>query len=195
MVDKLKLSSGRTTSVITMRNDTEISEDSGAPCRSGRPGSAARCWRACSNAGRDPSPPRSRREAPPICRQAGPGARGEDPACRDPVRARLIGAEEADVAAGAAGKVIATYVERGSVVRKGALLAKLDARAASATAAQAAAELEVQKAQAAQAAAGLRAQPSGCSRRAPSRRPTTTRSEPSARPPSGRSPRPRRAGC
>lgn len=63
----------------------------------------------------------------------------------------LIGAEEADVAAGAAGKVIATYVERGSTVKKGALLAKLDARAASATAAQAAAELEVQKTQAAQA--------------------------------------------
>ena len=63
----------------------------------------------------------------------------------------LIGSEEAQVAAGAAGKVIATYVERGSVVKKGAVLAKLDARAASATAAQAAADLEVQKAQAAQA--------------------------------------------
>ena len=34
----------------------------------------------------------------------------------------LIGSEEAQVAAGAAGKVIATYVERGSVVKKGALI-------------------------------------------------------------------------
>src|SRR5580765_711356 len=54
----------------------------------------------------------------------------------------LIGAEEAQVAAGAAGKVIATYVERGSVVRKGAVLARLDSRAASAQAAQAAADAE-----------------------------------------------------
>jgi membrane fusion protein, multidrug efflux system len=41
----------------------------------------------------------------------------------------LIGSEEAKVAAGAVGKVISTSVERGSVVRKGAVLAKLDARA------------------------------------------------------------------
>src|SRR4029079_17562610 len=34
----------------------------------------------------------------------------------------LIGSEEAKVAAGAAGKVLATHIERGSVVRKGALL-------------------------------------------------------------------------
>src|SRR4051794_38225299 len=34
----------------------------------------------------------------------------------------LIGSEEAKVAAGAAGKVVATHVERGSVVRKGAVL-------------------------------------------------------------------------
>src|SRR5450432_1945208 len=38
----------------------------------------------------------------------------------------LIGSEEAKVAAGAAGKVVSTYVERGSVVRKGALLVRLD---------------------------------------------------------------------
>ena len=63
----------------------------------------------------------------------------------------LIGAEQADVAAGAAGKVLATYVERGSVVKKGAVLAKLDARALSAQAAQAAADAESMKAQAAQA--------------------------------------------
>src|SRR5262245_61825523 len=54
----------------------------------------------------------------------------------------LIGAEEAQVAAGAAGKVISTYIERGSVVRKGAVLVRLDSRAASAQAAQASADAE-----------------------------------------------------
>jgi membrane fusion protein, multidrug efflux system len=63
----------------------------------------------------------------------------------------LIGAEEAQVAAGAAGKVVATYVERGSLVKKGAILARLDARAVSAQAAQATADVESLKAQAAQA--------------------------------------------
>jgi membrane fusion protein, multidrug efflux system len=63
----------------------------------------------------------------------------------------LAGAEEAEVAAGAAGKVIATYVERGSVVKKGAVLARLDSRAASAQAAQAAADAEGMKIQAQQA--------------------------------------------
>ena len=57
----------------------------------------------------------------------------------------LAGSEEAEVAAGAAGKVIATYVERGSVVKKGAVLARLDSRAASAQAAQAAADAEGSK--------------------------------------------------
>ena len=61
----------------------------------------------------------------------------------------LIGAEEAQVAAGASGKVIATYVERGSLVKKGTILARLDSRALSAQAAQAAAEVESTKAQAA----------------------------------------------
>jgi membrane fusion protein (multidrug efflux system) len=61
----------------------------------------------------------------------------------------LIGSEEAQVAAGAAGKVIATYVERGSIVKKGAILARLDSRAVSAQAAQAAADAESVKAQAA----------------------------------------------
>ena len=62
----------------------------------------------------------------------------------------LVGAEEADVAAGAAGKVIATYVERGSVVKKGTVLARLDSRAASAQAAVAAADAEASKIQASQ---------------------------------------------
>jgi len=63
----------------------------------------------------------------------------------------LVGAEEADVAAGAAGKVLATFVERGSVVRKGAVLVKLDARSVGAQAAQAAADAEGSRVQAAQA--------------------------------------------
>ena len=61
----------------------------------------------------------------------------------------LIGAEEAQVAAGAAGKVVATFVERGSIVKKGAILARLDSRALSAQAAQAAADVESMKSQAA----------------------------------------------
>ena len=55
------------------------------------------------------------------------------------------------MAAGAAGKVVSTYVERGSVVSKGAVLAKLDARALGAQAAEAAAQVESLKAQQAQA--------------------------------------------
>jgi membrane fusion protein (multidrug efflux system) len=63
----------------------------------------------------------------------------------------LIGAEEAEVAAGAAGKVLSTHVERGSVVKKGALLVKLDARSVAAQAQEAAAMLGSIKAQEAQA--------------------------------------------
>lgn len=63
----------------------------------------------------------------------------------------LIGAEEAQVAAGAAGKVLSTHVERGSVVKKGAILVRLDARSVSAQAAEAAAQVASLKAQQAQA--------------------------------------------
>lgn len=63
----------------------------------------------------------------------------------------LIGAEQAEVAAGAAGKVLATYVERGSVVKKGAPLARLDSRMINAQAQEAAAQVESLKAQQAQA--------------------------------------------
>lgn len=63
----------------------------------------------------------------------------------------LIGAEESQVAAGASGKVLATYVERGSVVKKGALLVKLDSRTLGAQAQEATAQLESLRAQAAQA--------------------------------------------
>src|SRR5436305_15240088 len=61
------------------------------------------------------------------------------------------GSKEAQVAAGAAGKVIATYVERGSVVRKGAVIARLDSRALSAQATQATADAETSKLMAQQA--------------------------------------------
>jgi membrane fusion protein, multidrug efflux system len=63
----------------------------------------------------------------------------------------LAGAEQAQVAAGAAGKVLATYVERGSVVKRGAPLAKLDARMISAQAQEAEAQVESLKLQEAQA--------------------------------------------
>src|SRR4051794_5556173 len=63
----------------------------------------------------------------------------------------LIGSEEAKVAAGAAGKVVSTHIERGSVVRKGAVLARLDSRAVGAQAQEAAAQVESLKAQEAQA--------------------------------------------
>jgi membrane fusion protein, multidrug efflux system len=59
----------------------------------------------------------------------------------------LIGSEESEVAAGVAGKVLATYVERGAYVRKGAPLVKLDARMASAAADEASAQLASSKVQ------------------------------------------------
>jgi len=63
----------------------------------------------------------------------------------------LTGSEQAQVAAGAAGKVLATYVERGSQVKKGALLARIDARLIGAQASEAAAQVESLRAQQAQA--------------------------------------------
>jgi membrane fusion protein (multidrug efflux system) len=62
----------------------------------------------------------------------------------------LIGNEQARVAAGAAGKVIATYVERGQFVKKGAVLARLDPRTVQAQAREAAAQLSSLRAQRAQ---------------------------------------------
>jgi membrane fusion protein (multidrug efflux system) len=63
----------------------------------------------------------------------------------------LTGAEQAKVAAGAAGKVLATYIERGSVAKKGSVMVRLDARAVNAQAQEAAAQVESLKAQRAQA--------------------------------------------
>ena len=63
----------------------------------------------------------------------------------------LTGNEQARVAAGAAGKVVATFVERGQFVKKGAVLVQLDARAVRAQAEEAAAQVESLRAQRAQA--------------------------------------------
>jgi len=63
----------------------------------------------------------------------------------------LIGAEQAKVAAGAAGKVVSTHIERGSFVKKGAVLVRLDARVVSSQAQEARAQYESMKIQEAQA--------------------------------------------
>jgi membrane fusion protein, multidrug efflux system len=55
--------------------------------------------------------------------------------------------EDSDVAAGAAGKVLSVHVERGSLVKKGDVLVRLDSRAASAQAAEARAQLELARTQ------------------------------------------------
>jgi membrane fusion protein, multidrug efflux system len=59
----------------------------------------------------------------------------------------LTAFEDSDVAAGAAGKVLSVHVERGSLVKKGEVLVRLDARAASATAAEARAQVELARTQ------------------------------------------------
>jgi membrane fusion protein, multidrug efflux system len=55
--------------------------------------------------------------------------------------------ESSDVAAGSMGKIISTHVERGSWVKKGDVLARLDARVASANADEARAQLELTRVQ------------------------------------------------
>jgi membrane fusion protein (multidrug efflux system) len=60
----------------------------------------------------------------------------------------LRGQHETDLAANAAGRVLETFVERGSQVKKGDILARLDIRAASLGAAEAKASAELAKAQA-----------------------------------------------
>jgi membrane fusion protein (multidrug efflux system) len=59
----------------------------------------------------------------------------------------LAANEESDVAAGASGKVLATFVERGSFVKKGAILARLDVRMAAAAAREATAQVATLRAQ------------------------------------------------
>jgi RND family efflux transporter MFP subunit len=60
----------------------------------------------------------------------------------------LRGQQQTDLAADASGKVIATFVERGTEVKKGDVIAKLDVRAAAASAAEASAMVELSRAQA-----------------------------------------------
>ncbi len=60
---------------------------------------------------------------------------------------QLVAYEDSDVAAGSTGKVLSVHVERGAVVKKGDVLVKLDARTASASAAEARAQLEVARTQ------------------------------------------------
>lgn len=60
---------------------------------------------------------------------------------------QLVAYEDSDVAAGATGKVLSVHVERGTVVKKGDVLVKLDARTASASAAEARAQLDVARTQ------------------------------------------------
>ncbi|HZH18013.1 MAG TPA: efflux RND transporter periplasmic adaptor subunit [Archangium sp.] len=55
--------------------------------------------------------------------------------------------EDSDVAAGAMGKVMSVHVERGSVVKKGDVLVKLDSRSASASLEEARAQLALVKSQ------------------------------------------------
>lgn len=55
--------------------------------------------------------------------------------------------EDSDVAAGAAGKVLSVHVERGSVVKKGDVLVRLDARASSASLEEARAQVTLAKSQ------------------------------------------------
>ena len=57
----------------------------------------------------------------------------------------LRGKQQADLAANAAGRVLATLVERGSEVKSGDLIARLDVRAASLSAAEARANAEITK--------------------------------------------------
>lgn len=89
-------------------------------------------------------------EAPPVAVSLAPVREMKIPRVLT-LSGNLIGAEQAQVAAGAAGKVLATYVERGSVVKRGAPLAKLDARMISAQAQEAEAQVESLKLQQAQA--------------------------------------------
>ncbi len=64
------------------------------------------------------------------------------------VTGTLRGQRQTDLGADASGKVLETMVERGSAVKKGDIIAKLDIRAAAATAAEAHASVELAKAQA-----------------------------------------------
>jgi len=104
----------------------------------------------CAKSEAGPSPAPAVVEAPAISVKLGAATPIKIPRVLT-LSGSLTGAEQAQVAAGAAGKILATYVERGSVVKKGAVLARLDVRILGAQAEEAAAQVETLKAQQSQA--------------------------------------------
>jgi membrane fusion protein, multidrug efflux system len=107
----------------------------------------AGCGRSAANSAKPGSPEAA---APPIKVELVPAQALKIPR-QLTLSGSLAGAEEAQVAAGAAGKVLSTHVERGAVVKKGAILVRLDGRAVGAQAQEAAAQVQALKTQQAQA--------------------------------------------
>jgi membrane fusion protein (multidrug efflux system) len=105
---------------------------------------------ACGRSEAEPVKPGAATETPSVSVQLTPVREMTVPRVLT-LSGSLIGAERAQVAAGAVGKVLATFVERGSVVRKGAVLAKLDARILNAQLEEATAQVESLRAQRGQA--------------------------------------------
>jgi RND family efflux transporter MFP subunit len=105
---------------------------------------------ACARSAAETKSSAAAPEAPPVAVKLAPVREMKVPRVLV-LSGNLIGAEQAQVAAGAAGKVLATYVERGSVVKRGAPLAKLDSRMITAQAQEAEAQVESLKLQQAQA--------------------------------------------
>ncbi|HET6147958.1 MAG TPA: efflux RND transporter periplasmic adaptor subunit [Polyangia bacterium] len=112
---------------------------------------AAGCRRSAAEAPHPSSTTAAAAEAPPVSVKLVSTQQVKVPRVLT-LSGTLIGGEESDVAAGAAGKILATYVERGSVVKKGAVLVRLDARTLNAQAREAEAQIGSLKAQQAQAA-------------------------------------------
>src|SRR5262245_25760668 len=89
---------------------------------------AAGCRRSAAESAPPPSAKTTAAEAPPVEVKIVPTHEVKVPRILT-LSGSLIGSEESNVAAGAAGKILSTYVERGSVVKKGQVLVRLDARA------------------------------------------------------------------
>jgi membrane fusion protein (multidrug efflux system) len=64
-----------------------------------------------------------------------------------PLTGTLLGNRDSELAADSAGKVVATFVERGDVVRAGSVIARLDSRSAALGRSEAAAQAEAARAQ------------------------------------------------
>src|SRR5262245_55944096 len=99
---------------------------------------------ACAQSSAEPK--RKEPEAPPISVKLAAAQTIQVPRVLS-LSGTLAGLEEAKVAAGAAGKVLSTNIERGSLARKGAVMVRLDARIPAAQAQEAAAQVESLKAQ------------------------------------------------